>query len=152
MDAYISTLRKEMSSKNLNIVQLKLGNFDYGNVGRQVVVATANIARTEHPGWDVAARAKHLNEQLGKMKSERAKGTPLRELHNTVFDSISRGKGRGGTIFIGRGAWTYDFVGRWVPGSVVGWMMSLKGGDGLAGDAEDNSTAGSQDWEEVEHA
>lgn len=155
MDAYISTLRKEIPPKDLNIVQLKLGSFDYGSVGRQMVVATANIARAEHPGGDVDARAKHLDDQFGKMKNEREKGTSMRQLHNTVFDSISRGKGRGGTIFVGRGAWAYDFVGRWVPGSVVGWMMGLnqgKGGDGLASDGKLSPTAGSHEWEKVEHA
>ena len=152
MDAYISTLRKEMSTEDLNIVQLKLGSFDYGTT-----YATEGqvLARAEHPGWDAAARAKHLKEAFSKMKSKRANGSPLRELHNTVFDSISRSKGRGGTIFVGRGARTYNFVGRWVPGTIVGWMIGLKHGEveaGFAGNTRPQSTRGSQEWEKVEHA
>lgn len=152
MDAYISTLRKELSKKDLNIVQLKLGSFDYGTA---YAAEGQVMVRAEHPGWDAAARAKHLKEMFGKMKSEKARGSPLRELHNTVFDCMTRGKGRGGTIFIGRGARTYSFVGRWVPGTLVGWMMGLKQGNGeaaFAGNATPESTRGSQEWEKVEHA
>ena len=149
LDAHIATLRREISHKDLNIVQLKLGSFDFGSsvsTERQMV-ATANIARAEHPGWDAAARAKHLKEQFNKMRSDRVKGSSLRELHNTVFDCIARGRGKGGTVFVGRGAWTYDLVGRWVPGGVVGWMMGLK--HSQKGDVR--QTEGSQEWEKVEH-
>ena len=149
LDAHIATLRKEISHKDLNIVQLKLGSFDLGtskSTERQMV-ATANIARAEHPGWDTAARAKHLKEQLNKLRNDRVKGSSLRELHNTVFDCVARGRGKGGTVFVGRGAWTYDLVGKWLPGGVVGWMMGLKQG------RRNNlrPTEGSQEWEKVEH-
>ena len=149
LDAHIATLRQEISHKDLNVVQLKLGSFDFGtstSTERQMV-ATANLARVEHPGWDAAARAKYLKEQFNKLRSDRVKGSSLRELHNTVFDCISRGKGKGGTVFVGRGAWTYDLVGRWVPGGVVGWMMGLK--HSQRGDLR--QTEGSQEWEKVEH-
>ncbi|CAF9922025.1 MAG: hypothetical protein HETSPECPRED_004699 [Heterodermia speciosa] len=148
-DAHIATLRKEISHKDLNIVQVKLGSFDLGtskSTERQMV-ATANIARAEHPGWDTAARAKHLKEQLNKLRNDRVKGSSLRELHNTVFDCVARGRGKGGTVFVGRGAWTYDLVGKWLPGGVVGWMMGLK--QGRRNDLR--PTEGSQEWEKVEH-
>lgn len=51
------------------------------------------------------------------------KGSSLRELQNGVFDAIVRGKGKGGTVFVGSGSWMYNFVGRCVPGGVVGWML-----------------------------
>ena len=149
LDAHIATLRKEISHKDLNIVQLKLGSFDFGtskSTERQMVV-TADIACTEHPGWDAAARAKHLKEQFNKLRGDRVKGSSLRELNNTVFDCIARRRGKGGTVFVGRGAWTYDLVGRWVPDGVVGWMMGLK--HSQRGDLW--QTEGSQEWEKVEH-
>ena len=149
LDAHIATLRQEISHKDLNVVQLKLGSFDFGtstSTERQMV-ATANLARVEHPGWDAAARAKYLKEQFNKLRSDRVKGSSLRELHNTVFDCIARGKGKAGTVFVGRGAWTYDVVGRWVPGGVVGWMMGLK--HIQRGDLR--QTEGSQEWEKVDH-
>ena len=154
MDAYISTLRKETSAEDVNIVQLKLGSFDLGassSVERQMI-ATANIARVEHPRWSAAARARHLKEQYDKLRAQRSKGSSLRELYNAVFDSMVRGKGRGGTIFVGRGAWTYDVVGRWVPGGIVGWMMSSKATKGRPAAGERRSSEGSQEWEKVESA
>ena len=149
LDAHIATLKQEISHKDLNVVQVKLGVFDFGTLtpGDRQMVASANVARVEHPGWDAAARAKHLKKQFDKLKSDRVKGSSLRELHNTVFDCIARGKGRGGTVFVGRGAWTYDLVGRWVPGGVVGWMMGLK--HRQKGDPR--QTEGSQEWEKIEH-
>ena len=153
VDAYIATLRKEIPSKDLNIVQLKLGSFAFGtsvSTERQMV-ATAFTARADHPDWTAAARAQHLKEHLTKLTQERASGSSPRELHNTVFDAIVRGKGRGGTVFVGRGAWTYDLIGRWVPGGVVGWMMGSKRSSGFAsGDVKPSE--GSQEWEKVEHA
>lgn len=55
-------------------------------------------------------------------------GSSLRELHNCVFDVVVGREGGGGTVFVGRGAWTYAFVGKWVPGGLVGWMVGRMGG------------------------
>lgn len=155
MDAYIATLRKEISSQDLNIVQLKLGSFGFGTSmsAERQMVATAMFARADHPDWSAAARAQHMMEQRTKLAREIASGSSPRELHNTVFDAIVRGKGRGGTVFVGRGAWTYDLIGRWVPGGVVGWMMGSKHGKRTSGIASGDlkSSEGSQEWEKVDH-
>lgn len=108
-------------------------------------------ARADHPDWTAAARAQYLKEHIAKLTQERASGSSPRELHNTVFDAIIRGKGRGGTVFVGRGAWTYDLIGRWVPGGVVGWMMGSKRSSGF-GSGDVKPSEGSQEWEKVEHA
>ena len=47
-------------------------------------------------------------------------------MHNSIFDAITRGKGKNGTIFVGRGARTYDLAGRWIPDGLVGWMLGGK--------------------------
>ena len=51
------------------------------------------------------------------------KGSPLRELHNAIFDAVVRGKGKGTTLFVGRGSRLYYVVGNWAPAGIVGWMM-----------------------------
>ena len=116
LQQYISTLRKEVQGQDVNIVQLQLGHFDYGlsveNDQQQLVLS-------QH--FSVAEVTRQRLEKRGLLKDS-AKGTSLRELHNDVFDAIARGKGRNGTIFVGRGSRTYDLVGKWVPGSIVGWM------------------------------
>lgn len=83
--------------------------------------------------------------QAREKGEEVRKGSPLRELHNCVFDVVARGRRRGGTVFVGRGSWMYDVVGRWVPAGVVGWMMGLRKRRG----AETN-VGTSQEWEKVE--
>lgn len=118
-------------------------------------MSTAKNTREECRDWGTAAaRAKQIREGLNRMGQERATRSSLRELHNAVFDIITKGKGRGGTVYAGRGAWTYDLVGRWIPGGVVGWMMGLKNrrrrGGFVNGDLQ--SAEASQDWEKVEHA
>ena len=47
----------------------------------------------------------------------------MRVLHNGVFDTITGRYGSRSTMFLGRGAKTYDFVRKYVPSSVVGFMM-----------------------------
>lgn len=91
------------------------------------------------------------------------KGSPLRELHVAVFDAIVRERGRSGTMFVGRGSRTYDFISRWVPAGVVGWMLKgvrkneerqrQRWGEQL-GTGDEKIPAGrngsSVEWEEVE--
>jgi hypothetical protein len=53
-----------------------------------------------------------------------SKGSPLRELHNAVFDAMERRSG--GTVRLGMGSAMYGFVGAWVPRGLVGWMMGVR--------------------------
>lgn len=121
-------------------MQLKLGTFDYGSApgGRQQIAqvrAPGSEAKEEVRSWDAATQARYGSDYLARMVGGQGgvKGSSLRELHNCVFDAIVRDKGRGGTIFVGSGSWTYDFVGRWVPGGVVGWMLGRRGKRGKRG-------------------
>ena len=79
------------------------------------------------------------------------KGQSLRELHNALFDAIVRGKGRNGTIFVGRGARSYDLVGKWVPDEIVGWMMGAAKTSGLEMREKKGSVEGSTEWEKVDN-
>ena len=72
------------------------------------------------------------------------KGSPLRELHNGVFDAMT-GKSRRSTVYLGRGSWTYDVIGRWIPGGMVGWMMGRVARREGLGDLGEGA-----EWERVE--
>jgi hypothetical protein len=72
------------------------------------------------------------------------KGSPARELHNAVFDAMA--KARGGVINVGVGAGMYEFVGRWVPGGLVAWMMGVRKVDKLT--SRVGSTGGSENGSE----
>ncbi len=78
--------------------------------------------------WDAATQSRYGEDYLAQMRGwqDNVKGSSLRELQNGVFDAIVREKGKGGTVFVGSGSWMYDFVGRWVPGGVVGWMLGAR--------------------------
>ena len=110
LERYISTLRRELSS--VNVVQLKLGLFNYGHFAderKQVILA-------QNPP----------SSALSESKREERLGSPLRTLHNNVFDCIVRGKARNGTVFVGQGSRVYDLVGTWMPLSLVNLMVNLR--------------------------
>ena len=143
MQQYISTLRKEVQSQGVNVAQIKLGHFDFGaaNGERQQIVQFHNPSRAE----------------LTKQRlQDVSRGTAIRQLHNGVFDTIERGLGSGGTVFLGRGSRTYDLVGRFVPEGIVGWMMGKarepmfegKGVDPQASRTESEDGSSVQ-WEKV---
>jgi hypothetical protein len=52
------------------------------------------------------------------------KGSPLRELHNAVFDAMARRNSA--TIRVGMGSYIYEFVGAWIPKGLVSWMMGMR--------------------------
>jgi len=52
------------------------------------------------------------------------KGASLRELNDAVFDAMV--SGRGGSVYVGRGAGVYGFVGKWVPPGLVGYLMGVR--------------------------
>lgn len=74
------------------------------------------------------------------------KGSPLRELHNAVFDAMTRRKG--GAVNVGMGSSVYEFVGTWVPKGLIGWMMGmrrLKKVSGTTCGSESGSDVGKED-------
>ena len=130
---YISTLRREVKELGINIVQFKLGTFDYGSApgGRQQIAhirAPGSETQEEVRSWDRATQVRYGTNYITQIVGgrNRVKGSPLRELHNGVFDAIVRGKGNEGTVFVGGGSWMYDFVGKWVPDGLVGWMLGVR--------------------------
>ena len=142
LNQYIYTLRREVHVEGVNVVHLRLGHFDCGPMfsDNQQLVPSDYSRRAEF--------AKQRLEQKGVEKP--VKGQSLRELHNGVFDAIVRGKGRNGTIFVGRGARSYDFVGKWVPDGIVSWMMGAAKTNGFDAVEKEGSVEGSTEWEKVD--
>lgn len=142
---YISTLRKETQGQDINIVQFQLGHFDYGLTASD---DQQQLVLSQH--MSVAEATRKRLQQKGLLQ-EKSMGTSLRELHNSIFDAIVRGKGRNGTIFVGQGARVYDIVGKLVPGGIVGWMMSAGKTKAAAPKLaeREESPSGSAEWEKV---
>ena len=131
-----------MQVQGVNVVHFRLGHFDYGPAltDNQQLVPSQYSPRAEF--------AKRRLEQKGVEKT--VKGQSLRELHNRVFDAVVRGKGKNGTIFVGRGARSYHFVGRWVPRGIVGWMTGAVKKSGLETAVQEESVESSTEWEKVD--
>lgn len=142
LNQYISTLRREVQVQGVNVVQLRLGHFDHGPAlsDNQQLVPSQYSSRAEF--------ARRRLEQKGVEKPVKAQS--LRELHNGVFDAMVRGKGSNGTIFVGRGARSYYFVGKWVPDGIVAWMMGAAKANRVETAEKEGSVEGSAEWEKVD--
>lgn len=131
LEGFLATLRGELGTLGIDVLQFHLGTFDYSNVGPkhhlQTKTAPSPLA------WPAATRelygsnfANHtrIGERRGLL-GQNTHGTSLRELHNAVFDALTQKRPR--TVWrVGRGSVTYGLVGSWVPDSLVGWMMGLR--------------------------
>jgi hypothetical protein len=54
------------------------------------------------------------------------RGSPLRVLHEAVFDALTVPRPRH-VWYVGSGSRLYDFIGRWAPPGLVGWMLRGRG-------------------------
>ena len=145
LQQYITTLRKEVQDQHLNVVQFQMGGFDYGTAvddDQQQLIMSQYFSVAE-------ATRQRLEKKL--LVHKPAKGTSLRKLHNDVFDAIVRGKGKNGTVFVGRGSRTYDLVGRWIPSGILGWMLGTHKTDVHAPISHNMDPEGSSEgsWDKV---
>lgn len=98
LTSFTSTLAAEMREQGtgVSVSHFKLGNLDI----------PSQTAKQRREGQQVS----------------RLKATPLRKLHDSVFDALSaRNPGR--TWRVGRGSLAYDMIGAIAPQSVVVWML-----------------------------
>jgi NAD(P)-dependent dehydrogenase (short-subunit alcohol dehydrogenase family) len=126
LEGFTSSLTAEMMDEGVTVSHFKLGNIDIPSV-------TARQRRE------------------GQLRS-RIKATPLRRLHDNVFDVLVA-KRPWRTYHVGRGSLTYDFIGNWIPAGVVGWMMGMGRKGGFVEEAKEEdlrSSSGSLTWEKVE--
>ncbi|MCJ1242970.1 hypothetical protein MMC30_000166 [Trapelia coarctata] len=162
LTSYLRTLRAEIPCADMTITTLKLGAFDFGaSHPSRTQVATLRSSHlncndsndkdpstdskpTSLPSWQ--GLKSYFSTGPNAVTHEPRRGSPLRELHNGVFDAVV-GRRRG-TIFLGRGSRAYDFVGSWVPGALVGWMMRRDSVDRVG--KWDGEGSGSAEWERVE--
>ncbi|ERF73627.1 hypothetical protein EPUS_00880 [Endocarpon pusillum Z07020] len=104
-----------------------------------------------------AHRSIHGQQQEGSDSGNHSKirgaGSNLREFHNAVFDTLnpspgfkafgvvswggSRRRRVQGTVYVGQGARLYDFVGKWIPEGLAGWLIRRQ--ERRRGEVEDSS-------------
>lgn len=84
----------------------------------------------------------------------KVKGTPIRRLHDNVFDAL-QAKHPWRTVHVGRGSLAYDMIGTWLPSGLVGWMMGQLSSERVRSsprliEVNDSGSEGSAQWEKVD--
>ncbi|KAI9828744.1 MAG: hypothetical protein M1832_001849 [Thelocarpon impressellum] len=182
LEAFASTLRAELRPSGVEVVQVKLGALDHSSThSNKRQLQPSNAARADVLSWPAAARALYGRDYsaLASSSPSSVRGSPMRELHNVVFDALApppasshpllgplgwRGRASG-VRHVGHGAALYALVGAWAPAGLVGWMLGVRGvpppaaassasDDGRAQAPEAHADAGagtgSVEWERVE--
>ena len=78
--------------------------------------------------------------------------TPLRKLHDSVFDTLTAAR-PSSTWRVGRGSLTYDIIGTIAPQSAIRWMLGLGRRRTEAKGVEEVELASSQssiEWERLD--
>jgi len=134
----------------LQISQIKLGNLELGRVPPSSA-QTQQVALSSHrtllnPGsdevstWSPAVRAAYAQnymmlqqqqqQQQRTSKATAVKGSPVREVHNAVFDALTQTRPRE-VCRVGRGSLVYEMLGRVMPRWVVAWGLGLRRVDAM---------------------
>ncbi|KAF2634156.1 DUF1776-domain-containing protein [Massarina eburnea CBS 473.64] len=132
LEGFTASLRGELGTIGIQVCQFKLGTFDCTHVGSKQHLQS--VAGPDTLFWPATSRklfgANYVNQSRvaqsrGLFNKTGSTGSPLRELHNGVFDALIQS--RPSNVWrVGRGSLTYDLVGNWVPARVVGWMLGVR--------------------------
>jgi len=147
LSAFTEVLTAELRPLGIPVTHIQLGAFDFsGFTPATGATRSGQYQQQALPPsdggnpltWPDGARQVYgqnfMNQHTSLIGSGRIRGmrgSSLRDLHNAVFDVID-GSNTSGTVRIGLGASVYGFVGRWVPRSLVEWMMGIRKVDELA--------------------
>ena len=131
--AWLETLRAELaaSHSSLRVIHLRLGAFDGVSamrVSKDLILANRSnfeTQRDESASQSSSDRPCDRNQSLPQIPS--LKGSPLRELHNGIFDAIVGATvSRGGILYLGQGSLVYAMIGNLCPSTLIGWMTRNK--------------------------
>lgn len=162
LSGFATSLRREvrlLQQGNVNVVELKLGNVDFGTQhrgGQNAIVGTEVLA------WSEQQRALYGPQYLSSIEQRpvatagpsKVRGSPAKSLHYAVLDALEppsrdifgRKTPKQPVIYVGRGARSYNLIGRWIPGGLVGWMLGLQSGPHGSFASSSSSETG---WEKV---
>lgn len=124
LQAFFSTCAAEIHGSGVSMVQFKLGDLDIPSI---------------------SARQKRAGAK------SRFKPTPLRKLHDSVFDALAA-KRPSSTWYVGRGSFAYHAIGSLLPGGLIGYLMRVGQHESRMDGKVKSSLAvdGSSHWESVE--
>ncbi|WPH02665.1 Hypothetical protein R9X50_00553100 [Acrodontium crateriforme] len=126
LKGFTSSLAAELQTEGITVSHFKLGHIDVPSI-----------------------TAKQRREGI---TTPRFKPTPLRQLHDSVFDAMVSKNPRA-TWHVGRGSLAYDIIGSWLPQTAIGWMMGAGRRPNIVEQVKEEDlqgSAGSLTWEKVE--
>lgn len=159
LEGFASSLSGELSTIGIDLCHIKLGTFDCSGVGTKQ--SLQSLRDHQIHAWPAGARELYADNYATQSRiansrglftqtGSTAKGSSLRELHNAVFDALTRKRPQK-MWRVGRGSVAYDIVGSWVPGGLVRWMLGIRpGGRVQTAAAEPRLMDSVQAWEKVE--
>lgn len=166
LDAFTTTLRAELAPAHVPVISFKLGTFDCGAVGGRTHLQSSpeHATRADVLSWPSSVRATYAKNYVAQSgaggtrgcingtstgNGGGVKGSPLRQLHNGVFDALT--VARPGKVWhVGNGSLVYDVVGKWVPAGIVGLMLGIRSVRKEEGGGGEEGSEGSVEWEKVE--
>lgn len=146
LSAFTDVLTGELRPMAIPVTHVQLGTFDFAGFTPAALRLTSAVQpgllpapdSAETLAWPEAARHAYgrnfVNTSGSAISAGRIRGmrgSSLRELHNAVFDVID-GSVTSGVVRVGLGAELYGFVGKFVPRSLVGWIMGMRHVDELS--------------------
>lgn len=126
LKGFTSSLAAELQTEGITVSHFKLGHIDVPSI-----------------------TAKQRREGIA---APRFKPTPLRQLHDSVFDALVS-KRPAATWHVGRGSLAYDIIGSWLPQTAIGWMMGAGRRPNIVEHVKEEDlqgSAGSLTWEKIE--
>ncbi|TWU73936.1 hypothetical protein ED733_004474 [Metarhizium rileyi] len=143
LSAFTEVLTAELRPLDIPVTHMQLGTFDFsGFVPLRTAASHQGLVSAGNPQeplvWPDGARhvygrnfVTQTSSAISGGRVRGLKGSSLRRLHNAVFD-VMDGSIRRDTVRVGLGSSVYGFVGRWVPRSLVSWMMGIRKVDELS--------------------
>lgn len=143
MDGFVASLRSEMDTLGgaVKIAHVKLGNLDLGHVPhsaaemQQVALSGSrtllNPGSGEVMGWSSSVREAYarnymmLQQQKTGAPGRSVRGSPMREVHNAVFDALTL-KNPKEVWRVGRGSLVYEMIGKVMPRRIIAWGLGLR--------------------------
>ncbi|ROW14195.1 hypothetical protein VPNG_04335 [Cytospora leucostoma] len=140
LSAFTEVLAGELRPLSIPVTHVQLGTFDFAGFTPSSLRSSSAVQpglltapeSAETLAWPDAARHTYgrnfVNTSRSAISAGRVRGmrgSSLRDLHNAVFDVID-GSNTSGNVRVGLGADLYGFVGKWVPRTLVDWMMGMR--------------------------
>ncbi|KAI9699184.1 MAG: hypothetical protein M1820_007263 [Bogoriella megaspora] len=156
LNGFVASLTTELRTLGVNLCHFKLGTFDYSSTGGRQQLQ--KIPGTTVHTWPASTQSSYGRNFIAQSSGVvNVKGSPLRVLHNAVFDALVQKRPRQ-TWRIGRGSIAYEVISSLAPTGLVGWILGLRsvngfndrGGGGDEMTSDDGAHSGQ--WEKVESA